>query len=153
MSAQIARAPLNSVPMTPNVTLPSPPAKASDVVQTALQASASLQAKGAYLATNSGLCPAVALAWVMAEDGVNNNTLGVTGSGGLNTYATWQEGLDAAITLLRTSSYYSGIMAAVANHDCCAQRNAIVASPWSGSSHYANGAHFPDVTGCPPYGQ
>lgn len=152
--AASARPPQNAVPMPPNEMAASPPpANASDVVQTALQASASLQAKGAYLAANSGLCPAVALAWVVKENGVNNNILGVTGSSGLNTYATWQQGLDAAISLLQTSSDYRAITAAIANHDCCAQRDAIVASPWSGSSHYGDGANFPSVQGCPPYGQ
>ena len=89
----------------------------------------------------------------MKENGVNNNILGVTDNGGLNKYATWQEGLDAAGSRLRTLSYYRGIMAAIASGDCCAQRDAIVASPWSGASHYGHGANFPNVAGCRPYGQ
>ncbi len=117
----------------------------------ALSSGSSLAAKGAYLAARSGLCGSVALAWVTIENGVNNNILGVEVNGRLATYATWQQGIDAAVARLQTSSYYGGIRAAIASGDCCKQRDAIVASPWSGSSHYGNGAHFPAVAGCAPY--
>ena len=115
------------------------------------QAGASLEVKGAYLAVKSGLCPTVALAWVTAENGVNNDILGVTRTGHLEAFPTWQQGIDAAVNLLRTSGDYKNIEAAIARGDCCQQRDANVASPWSGSSHYGHGADFPDVAGCPPY--
>ena len=128
-------------------------AQVQSVIAAAQQASAVPASMGAYLAQMSGLAPDVALAWVKKENGVNNNILGVTNQNGLETFATWQQGIDAAVNLLKTSSYYAGIRAAIAGGNHCAQRDAIVASPWSGRSHYGNGANFPEIPGCPPYGQ
>lgn len=128
-------------------------AQVQNVVTQAIQASASEKTMGAYLAQTSGLAPEVALAWVKKENGVNNDILGVTNQNGLEKFATWQQGIDAAVNLLQTSNYYAGIRAAIAGGNPCAQRDAIVASPWSGRSHYGNGANFPEIPGCPPYGQ
>lgn len=108
--------------------------------------------QGTYLAAHSGLAVSVAVAWVTIENGVNNNILGVEVNGVLARYPTWEAGLDAAIARLKTSSYYAGIRKAIASGNACAQRDAIVESPWSGASHYGHGAHFPPVTGCPAYG-
>jgi hypothetical protein len=85
------------------------------VLTAATQANSSLESKGAYLAEISGLSPAVALAWVTAENGVNNDILGVTNQNGLETFATWQQGIDAAVNLLRSSSDYASIRAAIAS--------------------------------------
>lgn len=121
----------------------------------ALAAGSSLQAKGAYLAAKSGLCGSVALAWVTKENGVGNNVLGVGYSNGhLPTFPTWQQGLDAAVAAVQSSSYYAGIRAAIASGDCCKQRDAIIDSPWSGDFYGAKlsgGPHFPSVAGCGAY--
>ena len=111
----------------------------------------SLEAMGEYLAAHSGLCLSVAVAWVTAENGENNDILGVTKvGGGFPSFGTCEEGLDAAIATFTTNDaagYYAGIRAAIASCNCCAQRTAIIGSPWCGG-HYNNGADFPSVAGC-----
>ena len=98
-----------------------------------------------YLSAQSGLDYNVALNWLRSEGSQQRgNPLGVnwTAAHGPTYYANWRAGLDAAVALLRRSANYAGIRRAIAGGSPAAERAAIVASPWSGSSHYANGAHF-----------
>ena len=98
-----------------------------------------------YLAAQSGLEYHVALNWLRSEGSQQRgNPLGVnyTAAHGPTYYANWRQGLDAAVALLRRSANYRGILAAIARNNPAAERAAIVASPWSGSSHYGGGAHF-----------
>ena len=111
-------------PIDSNVITSLPHAQVQNIFTGTIEASADLRAKGAYLAQISGLAPTVALAWVKKENGVNNNILGVTNQNGLETFATWQQGIDAAVNLLQTSNYYAGIRAAIAGGNPCAQRDA-----------------------------
>ena len=45
---------------------------------------------------------AAAQAWIVHENGVNNNILGVTSNGKLNSYSSPIEGIDAAAALLKS---------------------------------------------------
>lgn len=112
-----------------------------------------------YLAARSGLDYHVALNWLRAEGSQQKgNPLGVnyTAAHGPTYYANWRQGLDAAVALLNRSSAYSRILAAIRGRSPADERAAIVASPWSGSSHYGGGAHFSTAgipgatTGSPP---
>jgi hypothetical protein len=108
-----------------------------------------------YLSSKSGLDYRVALNWLHAEGSQQKgNPLGVdyTAKTGPRLFASWQAGLDRAVQLLTTSSNYKNIVSAIRSGNPAAERAAIVASPWSGSSHYGGGAHFPTagITGAVP---
>jgi hypothetical protein len=90
-----------------------------------------------YLASKSGLDYHVALNWLRSEGSQQRgNPLGANYSAahGPTYYANWRQGLDAAVALLRGSSNYRGILAAIRGGSPAAERAAIVASPWSGST-------------------
>jgi hypothetical protein len=89
-----------------------------------------------------GFPKGVATTWATLESGVGNNPYGVTdGNGHLLTFASLQAGVQAAATLLLTSSNYSSVRAAVRTGDPNAVASALVASPWNtpGSPYYASG--------------
>lgn len=91
-----------------------------------------------------GLDINLARVWIRAESGVGNNPLGVTSVQGriskLNTYSTPIAGIDAAINLLKSSSYYAGIRTAISSGSVTDQAKAIIASPWHsrGSPYYTD---------------
>ena len=99
-----------------------------------------------------GLTREAARVWVLAEQGVNNNVLGVTyrdASGGqhLFAYPTLAMGAEAAARLFNTSSYYTAARKAIAStSDVAAQLQAIAASPWNGG-HYAKSTVFAPYLG------
>lgn len=98
-----------------------------------------------YLADKSGLEFHVALNWLRAEGSQQHGNplgYGYTKERGPVTFGNWRQGLDAAVNLLRTSSYYRPIQAAIAGGSPAAERAAIVNSPWSGTT-YSHGATFP----------
>ena len=90
-----------------------------------------------------GLTREAAAVWVRAEQGVNNNVLGVTdGRGHLFSYPTLVAGAAAAAALFNNSSYYVKARRDVAgSSDPGAQLRAIAASPWNGG-HYKNSTVF-----------
>lgn len=77
-----------------------------------------------------GLNYTVALAWTTAEVGSNNNLGIMRGPGKPASYATPEQGAAAAAALIRTSPYYSGIMASLAGGSPQQQAMAIAQSPW-----------------------
>ena len=89
-----------------------------------------------------GLDIRLARAWIIAESGDNGNVLGVThvenGVSKLNTYATREQGIDAAAALVKSSSHYSGVRSAIAGGNVRQQALALIASPWNhpGSPYY-----------------
>lgn len=82
-----------------------------------------------------GLDIRLARVWIQSESGANNNPLGVTSVQGgvskLNSYPSPFAGIDAAIALIKNSSYYSGIRKAIAGGSISDQAKAIIASPWN----------------------
>jgi hypothetical protein len=98
-----------------------------------------------------GLNLNVATVWINAESGGNNNPLGMTATRGssapvgqwigantyLVKYATPTAGIDAAAAHIKTSSYYTGIVASLSGN-ARQQALAIIASPWNavGSPYY-----------------
>lgn len=95
-----------------------------------------------YLSQKTGLDYHVAYNWLRAEGSqISGNPLGVGGTQHI-TYSSWQAGLDAAVALLKSNSLYRGIWLAIHTGNPAAERQSIVLSPWSGSSHYGGGAHF-----------
>ena len=91
-----------------------------------------------------GLHYDVARAWVRAEQGANNNVLGVTYySGGhqhLYTYPTMALGIAAAARLVLTSGHYGGIRQSLKGGSSAQQAAAIVNSPWNG--HHYSGTNY-----------
>lgn len=84
-----------------------------------------------------GLYQQVAECWINAEQGVNNNPLGVTAGGVLVHYPNPIAGIDAAAARVRTSIHYGGIRASLSG-SVRDQALAIIASPWNfpGSPYY-----------------
>jgi hypothetical protein len=82
-----------------------------------------------------GLDIRLARVWIKSESGVNGNPLGVThvenGVSKLNTYATREEGIDAAAALVKRSNNYAGIRSAIAGGNLRQQALALIASPWN----------------------
>lgn len=89
-----------------------------------------------------GLQPDVARAWVLAEQGVNYNILGVTytDSSGqhLFKYSSWSQGAAAANKLIQTGPY-AGIRNALKTGNSQKEAAAIIASPWN-HPYYSKGA-------------
>lgn len=87
-----------------------------------------------------GLNINVARAWIRAESGTGNNPLGVTVNGQLATYATPEQGIDAAAARIQLLPIYGGIRAAVQSDNPKTQALAITASPWNkpNSGYYFN---------------
>ena len=102
-----------------------------------------------------GLDINLARAWITAESGAHNNPLGVTAQAGsgqpvgqwispttyLVKYATPQAGIDAASSLLKSSSMtwaYGKVLTAIKGGSPTAQAQALIASPWNtrGSPYY-----------------
>lgn len=83
----------------------------------------------AELHAQTGLDTKVLNAWASAENGVNNNILGVTSGGSLMKFSTQKQAADYTANLLKSSNYYSGIIAS-ANQSVAAQAMAIAQSPW-----------------------
>lgn len=90
-----------------------------------------------------GLHYAVARAWVSAEQGANDNPLGTTHTGPngqavLDTFSSWQAGIDYAADSIKTSHHYGGIRATLKGGSVRDQALAIIASPWNtpGSPYY-----------------
>ncbi len=93
-----------------------------------------------------GLTLPAAKVWVTAEQGDNNNVLGVTYYIGkvqhLYTYLSLADGVQAAADLFNRNPAYAAARAAVAaTTDPAAQLRAIAASPWNGG-HYASSSAF-----------
>lgn len=105
------------------------------------------QANANYLASKTGLSPAVALAWLRNEcqsvanptNPLNIRYYGSTGQtgkiGGFATYASPHAGLDGAARLVNNSAYYAIIRAAIKTGNPWAEAHAIELSPWAGG-HY-----------------
>jgi hypothetical protein len=102
-----------------------------------------------------GLDYNIAVRWIRAEQGVNGNVLGVTyvdaqGARRLRTYGSQEAGIRAAVSLLRSSSNYAGIRAAL-GQSYAIQARAITASPWNkpNSPYYARifGINLPRLPG------
>src|ERR1700690_614932 len=99
-----------------------------------------------YLASKTGLSPAVTMAWLQNEQQSVANptnplnilaggTPGQTGSNGrFGTYANTTAGLDAAAWLLKNNAAYTPILASTSSTPL-AQAQAIQNSPWA-SGHY-----------------
>jgi hypothetical protein len=90
---------------------------------------------GSYFATLTGIPASVATAWALDESGngiapgspgSNNNPYNVE----VATYATWQQGVAAAAQLIKTSSYYAGIRAAITTGNPVTIAKAIIGSDW-----------------------
>jgi hypothetical protein len=104
---------------------------------------AQIDAAAAALArAAAGLHLDVAHAWVTAEQGDDNNMVGVTytdASGQhLYQYPSLTAGAQAAAHLIATGPY-AGIRAALATGDSQRQAQAIIASPWN-HPYYSNGS-------------
>lgn len=81
------------------------------------------------LHAKTGLSTQVLNAWAAAENGVNNNILGIKSGGSLMKFADQKQAADYTANFLKSSSYYSGIIAS-ANQSVAAQALAIAQSPW-----------------------
>jgi hypothetical protein len=100
-----------------------------------------------YLAKQTGLSPAVTMAWLQNEGQsvpnptnplniIAGGTPGQTGTnGGFGTYASTTAGLDAAAWLLKNNSAYTPILASTSSTPL-AQAQAIQNSPWA-KGHYS----------------
>ena len=93
----------------------------------------------------TGLDKSVVTVWAQAENGGNNNVLGVTSGSGLLSFTSPTAGADAAANLVNTSSNYAGIRASV-NQSPAAQALAIAQSPWR-----LGGSGLKTVGGTDPY--
>jgi hypothetical protein len=110
-------------------------------------------ANAAYLASKTGLAPAVALAWLQNEgqavanptNPLNIRYYGTNGqvanAGGFGVYNTTQAGLDHAAWLINNSAYYVGVRRAIATNNPTLEARAIELSPWA-AGHYG-GTHGP----------
>lgn len=82
-----------------------------------------------------GLDVRLARVWIKSESGANGNPLGVThvenGVSKLSTYATREQGIDAAASLVRSSGNYAGVRSAFAGGNLRQQALALIASPWN----------------------
>lgn len=99
-----------------------------------------------------GLSYTAAKTWITAESGDNNNVLGVThptSTGSvLNTYATPQQGIAAAINLFNTASWYRDAKAAImTTPNATAQLRAIAATAWNPNHYVGNDAFKPYLGG------
>jgi hypothetical protein len=83
----------------------------------------------AALAKNTGLTVEASRKWAQAEVGPLNNLGIMKGPGQPAGFATPEAGAAAAANLIKSSSYYSGIMGTV-GQSANAQLNAIARSPW-----------------------
>lgn len=81
------------------------------------------------LSSLTGLNVSVIDAWARAENGANNNILGVTSNGKLNIYPNQQAAAIDTAARLKSSSYYKGIMASTGGSPS-QQALAIAQSPW-----------------------
>ena len=79
---------------------------------------------------------AAAQAWIVHENGINNNILGVTSNGKLNSYSSPIEGIDAAAALLKSPDMswagYDSIVAQAQQGNAVGFLQAISRSKWNG---------------------
>lgn len=78
----------------------------------------------------AGLHYRMARAMVTAEQGGNNNTLGVTVGGVLQKYPSMRAGIKAAANIIRTSPLYADFRASLNGGTHREQATAWVRSPW-----------------------
>ena len=81
------------------------------------------------LSAKTGLDVSVIDAWARAENGVNNNILGITNNGVLASYPNQTVAADATAARLKSLPMYSGILASTGG-SASQQALAIARSPW-----------------------